>query len=63
MEENSKLELEFINLNKFYKKKNNFSDLEIKKFIDENKDQLKIEYINFEYGIINPKNLIGIVKC
>ena len=59
-EENSKLELEFINLNNFYKKKESISDLEIEKFIDENKDQLKVEYIDFEYGIINPKNLIGI---
>ena len=59
-EENSKLALEFINLNSFYKKKEEISDLEISKFIDENKDELKVEYIDFEYGIINPKNLIGI---
>ena len=59
-EENNKLELEFINLSNFYKKKENFSDLEIKKFINENKDQLKVEHIDFEYGVINPKNLIGI---
>jgi len=59
-EENSKLELDFINLNGFYKKKENFTNLEINKFIGENKDQLKVEYIDFEYGVINPKNLIGI---
>ena len=59
-EENRKLELEFIDLNNFYKKKDSFDDLEIKKFLDENKDQLKVEYIDFDYGIINPKNLIGV---
>ena len=59
-EENSKLELDFINLNGFYKKKENFTNLEINEFIDENKDQLKVEYIDFEYGVINPKNLIGV---
>ena len=31
-EENKKIEIEFINLQKFYKKKENISDLEIKKF-------------------------------
>ena len=59
-EENSKLELDFINLNGFYKKKENFTNLEINEFIEENKDQLKVEYIDFEYGVINPKNLIGV---
>ena len=32
----------------------------MKKFINENKDQLRIEYADFKYAIINPKNLIGI---
>ena len=59
-EENSKLEIDFINLNNFYKKKENFSDQEIREFIDENKNKLKVEYINFDYGIINPTNLIGV---
>ena len=59
-EENSELEIDFINLNNFYKKKENFSDQEIKEFIDENKNKLKVEYINFDYGIINPTNLIGV---
>ena len=59
-DQNSKLELEFINLDDFYKKKENISNLEIKEFIDENQDQLKVEYIDFSYAIINPKNLIGV---
>ena len=59
-EENKKLEVDFINLKNFYKKKDEFTDKDLKKFINENKDQLKIEYIDFNYAIINPKNLIGI---
>ncbi len=59
-EENKKLEIEFLDLNKFYKKKENISDNDIKKFIDENEDQLKIEYLDFSYIEINPLNLIGI---
>jgi len=58
--ENSQLALDFIDLNSFYKKKQSFSDLDISEFIDENKDQLKVEYIDFDYGIINPKILIGV---
>ena len=59
-EENKKLYIEFINLKNFYKKKENISIQDIKDFITENKDQLKVEYANFNYAIINPKNLIGI---
>ena len=59
-EENKKIEIDFINLNDFYKKKDEFTDEDLKIFISENKDRLKIEYIDFNYAIINPKNLIGI---
>ena len=59
-EENKKIEIEFINLQNFYKKKENISDLDIKKFVDDNKENLKVDYIDFDYAIINPKNLIGI---
>jgi peptidyl-prolyl cis-trans isomerase D len=43
-----------------YKLKSDYTDDEIKVFIEENKDQLKREYIDFRYVILNPKNLIGI---
>ena len=59
-EENSKLEIDYINLNKFYKKKESFTDNDIKKFLEENKNDLKVEYIDFNYSIINPKNLVGV---
>ena len=59
-EENKKLEIDFFDLKDFYKKKDQITDLEIKDFLSENKDQLKVTYIDFEYAIINPINLIGI---
>ena len=59
-EENRKLELEFFNLDRFYKKKESFTEVEIKNFLDENNEELKVEYIDFNYSIINPLNLIGI---
>ncbi len=59
-EENRKLEIDYINLNKFYKKKGSFTDNDIKKFLEENKNDLKVEYIDFDYSIINPKNLVGV---
>ena len=59
-EENRKLELDYINLNEFYKKKDSFTDKDIKKFLEDNKNDLKVEYIDFNYSIINPKNLVGV---
>ena len=58
--ENKKLELNFINLEKFYKKKDEFSDQDLIEFIDKNSKQLKVEYIDFKYAVINPKKLIGV---
>ena len=59
-EQNKKLELEFINLKNFYKKEEDITIQNLENFILENKENLKIEYINFKYAIINPKNLIGV---
>jgi peptidyl-prolyl cis-trans isomerase D len=58
--ENTKLEIEFINLENFYRKSNTINDQDMKNFIEENKDQLKVEYIDFNYIIINPLNLTGV---
>jgi peptidyl-prolyl cis-trans isomerase D len=60
LENNKKLNIDFINLNKFYKKNNEFTNQEIKIFIDENSEKLKQEFIDFSYAIITPKNLIGL---
>ena len=59
-EENKTLDLEYFAMEKLYKKKNDYTDLEIKDFVEENKDQLKREYIDFKYVVLNPKNLIGL---
>ena len=57
---NKKLDIDYINLNKFYKKAELFTDKEIKDFVDENADKLKQDYIDFSYINISPKNLIGL---
>ena len=59
-EENRKIDIKFIDLKNFYKNKDEFNDQEIIKFISENKEKLKIEYLDFDYAIVNPKNLVGV---
>ena len=59
IEENKKLEIEFLNLKNLYAKKEEITDIEINEFIKKNNDQLKVEYIDFNYVVLNPKNLIG----
>ena len=59
-EENRNIEIEYINLESFYQKKEEFTESEIQDFLDQNEDQLKIEYVDFDYAIINPKKLIGV---
>ena len=60
IENNRKLNINFINLNKFYKKANEFNSQEVKIFINENSEKLKQDFIDFSYAIITPKNLIGL---
>ena len=57
--ENKKLKIDFINLETFYKKDDQINNQDLVKFVDENSDRLKVEYIDFKYSIINPQNLIG----
>jgi len=59
-EENKKLDIDFINLKNFYKNKEAVTEKDLIDFLEENKDQLKMEYLDFDYAIINPKNLIGV---
>ncbi len=58
--ENKKLNIDFIKLNDFYKKNDEISNEDLINFINENENQLKVEYIDFKYALINPQNLIGI---
>ncbi len=59
-EENKSLDLEYFAMKNFDKEKDDFTDLEINKFLNENKDQLKREYVDFKYVELNPKILIGL---
>ena len=59
-EQNKSLDLEYFAMENLYKEKGSFTDSEINKFLDENKDQLKREYIDFKYAVLNPKILIGL---
>ena len=59
-EENKSLDLEYFAMKNFYKEKESYTKTEINKFLDENKDQLKREYIDFKYAVLNPKILIGL---
>ena len=59
-EENKSLELEYFTMENLYRDKDDYTNLEIQKFLDENKDELKSEYIDFKYAVLNPKNLIGL---
>ena len=53
-----KIDLSYINLNHVYKKKNEFSNIEIETFIKDNEEKLKIELIDFSYTKITPLNLV-----
>ena len=59
-EENKTLNIKYFDMESFYKKKDDLSDKDLESFIEENKEQLKREYINFRYVELNPKNLIGL---
>ena len=59
-ENNKSLDIEYFELENLYKIKSDYTEDEINLFIDENKDQLKREYVDFKYVALNPKNLIGV---
>ena len=59
-EKNRKLNVDYINLDTFYKKPETYTSVEMKNFINENTDKLKQDYIDFSYVNISPKNLIGL---
>jgi len=60
IEKNRKLDIEFIKLNRFYRKPDEFTNQEIKIFIKKNSEKLKQDFIDFSYVIITPKNLLGV---
>ena len=56
---NSLIEIEYINLDKSYKKKDQFSNMDINKYLEGNSKELEREFIDFKYAEINPKNLVN----
>ena len=54
------LNVEYFAMKNLYKKKEDYTDQEIKLYLEDNEEQLKKEYIDFKYIEINTKNLIGI---
>ena len=58
--ENNKLDIEFFPLQSLYKKESEITKAQVEKFVNNNKDQLMKEFIDFNYVLLNPKNLIGI---
>ena len=59
-EHNKTIDIEYFAMSSRYRKKDSYTNTEIEKFVEENKDQLKREYIDFKYAVLNPINLIGI---
>ena len=59
-EKNKIIDIEFVNLVNFYKKENDFSKKEIEKYINENQENLTLDYIDFVYAKITPQNLTGL---
>jgi len=57
--ENKKIDIDYINLENIYKKKNSFSQNEIRLYVEKNKNELKQEYIDFSYVKITPETIIG----
>ena len=59
-EENKILEIKYFSLDNLYKKRKDFTEIQINQFIEENKEKLQKEHIDFKYSILNPKNLLGL---
>ena len=60
IENNRKLDIEFIKLNRFYKKVMNLPIKKLKFLLMKIQKNLKQDYIDFSYVIITPKNLLGV---
>ena len=58
-EQTKKIDIKYINLENAYKKKEDFTIKELETYINNNKDQLNEDFIDFSYLEITPKNLIG----
>ena len=56
--ETRNIDIKYINLEKIYKSKDKYTIKEIESYISENENELKMDFLNFSYAKITPKNLI-----
>jgi len=56
--QNKKLTVQAISLNSLYKKEQDFDEATIKKYIDDNRDNLKEYFISIRFTSINPLSLV-----
>ncbi len=59
-EDTKKINVEFINLEEIYLKKEQLTTEDIQNYINENQEKLKRDYIDFTYSRVTPQNLIGL---
>ena len=59
-EQNKTLDIKYFAMSSQYKEKNSYTNEELEQFVKENADQLKRDFIDFKYAVLNPKNLIGL---
>lgn len=60
IEDTKKINVEFINLEEIYLKKEQLTTEDIQNYINENQEKLKRDYIDFLYSKVTPQNLIGL---
>ena len=56
--QNKKLIVQAISLNPLYKKEQDFDETSIKRYIDDNRDNLKEDFISIRFASINPSSLV-----
>jgi len=56
--QNKKLIVQAISLNHLYKKEQDFDETSIKRYIDDNRDNLKEDFISIRFASINPSSLV-----
>ncbi len=59
-DETKQIKVDYINLENIYIKEKQLKTEDLQDFVEENKEDLKRDFIDFSYSKITPKNLIGI---
>ena len=60
IEDTKKINVEFINLEEIYLKKEQLTTEDIQNYINENQEKLERDFIDFTYSKVTPQNLIGL---